>query len=55
MIYTLDLLLPVVDLGQKHAYNPVGIEQWLSYLLIAVGWILASTIAAGVARIIARR
>ncbi len=55
VIYTLDLLLPVVDLGQKHAYNPAGIEQWLSYLLIAVGWILVSTIAAGVARIITRR
>ena len=55
VIYTLDLLLPVVDLGQKYAYNPAGIEQWLSYLLIAAGWILASTIAAGVARIITRR
>ncbi len=35
VIYTLDLLLPVVDLGQKHAYNPAGIQQWLSYLLTA--------------------
>ena len=55
MIYTLDLLLPVIDLGQKHAYNPAGIEQWLSYLLTAADWILATTIAAGVARIITRR
>jgi uncharacterized protein YjbI with pentapeptide repeats len=55
VIYTLDLLLPVVDLGQKHAYNPAGIEQWLSYLLTAAGWILATTVAAGVARIITRR
>jgi hypothetical protein len=55
LTYTLDLLLPVVDLGQKHAYNPAGIEQWLSYLLIAAGWILVSTIATGVARIITRR
>lgn len=53
--YTLDLLLPVVDLGQKHAFNPGGIEQWLSYLLIAAGWILATTIAAGIARILSRR
>jgi hypothetical protein len=55
VIYTLDLLLPVVDLGQKHAFNPGGTEQWLSYLLIAVGWVLATTIAAGVARVITRR
>ena len=53
--YTLDLLLPVVDLGQKHAFNPGGIEQWLSYLLVAGGWILATTIAAGAARILSRR
>ena len=35
VIYTLDLLLPVVDLGQKHAFNPAGAEQWFSYVLIA--------------------
>jgi hypothetical protein len=53
-IYTLDLLLPVVDLGQKHAFNPAGGEQWFSYVLIAAGWLLATTIAAGVARILSR-
>lgn len=53
--YTLDLLLPVVDLGQKHAFNPAGIEQWFSYLLVAAGWILATTIAAGIARVLSRR
>jgi hypothetical protein len=55
VIYTLDLLLPVVDLGQKHAFNPGGAEQWLSYLLVAAGWVLATTIAASAARIISRR
>jgi hypothetical protein len=54
VIYTLDLLLPVVDLGQKHAFNPAGGEQWFSYALIAAGWLLATTIAAGVARVISR-
>ena len=53
--YTLDLLLPVVNLGQKYAFNPGGLEQWLSYLLITAGWILATTIAAGVARVLTRR
>ena len=54
VIYTLDLLLPVVDLGQKYAFNPAGAEQWFSYVLIAAGWLLATTIAAGVARVLSR-
>jgi hypothetical protein len=55
IMYTLDLLLPVVDLGQKHARNPWGAEQWLSYVLIAAGWVLVTTVAAGAARVIGRR
>jgi hypothetical protein len=55
VVYTLDLLLPVVDLGQKHAYNPAGAEQWFSYLLIAAGWVLVSTVAAAAARVLTRR
>jgi hypothetical protein len=55
VIYTLDLLLPIVDLGQQNAFNPAGAEQWFSYLLVAAGWILATTIAAGIARVITRR
>ena len=54
-IYTLDLLLPIVDLGQRDAFNPSGAEQWLSYFLIAAGWILATTAATGVARILKRQ
>ena len=52
--YTLDLLLPVVNLGQKYAFSPTGLEQWLSYLLIAAGWILATTIAAAITRTLRR-
>nr|WP_236071352.1 membrane-associated oxidoreductase [Streptomyces polyasparticus] len=50
VIYALDLLLPIIDFGQEKAYAPTGPYQWLSYLLIAAGWILATTIAAGVTR-----
>jgi hypothetical protein len=52
--YTLDLLLPVVDLGLKHAFNPAGAEQWFAYLLVAAGWVLATTVAAGAARVLSR-
>ncbi len=54
VIYTLDLLLPLVDLGQKHAFNPSGFGQWLSYVLTAAGWVLVTTIAAAVARVLQR-
>jgi hypothetical protein len=55
VVYTLDLLLPIVDLGQQNAFNPAGLAQWFSYVLVAAGWILATTIAAGIARVITRR
>ncbi|GAA4471584.1 oxidoreductase [Phytohabitans houttuyneae] len=54
VIYTLDLLLPIVDLGQERAYQPVGGQQWLAYLLIASGWLLATTVAAGLTRSLRR-
>ncbi|MBW8804986.1 MAG: hypothetical protein JF587_14215 [Catenulisporales bacterium] len=54
LIYTLDLLLPVINFGQGRAYIATGGYQWLAYLLTAAGWILATTIAAGVARAVNR-
>ncbi|MFF1627687.1 membrane-associated oxidoreductase [Streptomyces sp. NPDC058272] len=55
VFYTLDLLLPIIDFGQEGAFAPRGAYQWLSYLLIATGWILATTIAAGVTRSLNRQ
>ena len=55
MIYTLNLLIPVVDFGQRDAFNPAGGEQWLSYLLVASGWLLATTVATGLARVLNRQ
>jgi hypothetical protein len=54
IVYTLDLLLPIVDLGQERAFQPAGARQWLAYLLIAAGWLLATTIAAGLTRSLRR-
>ena len=51
-IYALDLLVPLVDLGQRGAYDPQGAQRWLAYLLIAVGWVFVTTIAAGIARVL---
>jgi uncharacterized protein YjbI with pentapeptide repeats len=54
-LYTLDLLVPLVGFGQKSAFNPVGWQHWLAAALIAAGWILATTIAAGITRALARQ
>jgi hypothetical protein len=54
LVYTLDLLLPVIDFGQERAYQPRGAAQWLAYGLIAAGWILATTVAAGLTRVLNR-
>jgi hypothetical protein len=55
-VYTLDHLIPIVDLGQRKAYIPVHEwQQWLSYGLIILGWILATTIAAGITRALRRQ
>jgi hypothetical protein len=55
VFYTLDLLLPIIDFGQQAAFAPTGWYQWLSYLLIVTGWVLATTVAAGVSRTISRQ
>jgi hypothetical protein len=55
LFYTLDLLLPIIDFGQEAAFAPRGWYQWLSYVLIATGWVLATTIAAGVTRSLNRQ
>jgi hypothetical protein len=54
-IYTLDLLLPIIDFGQEKAFTPHGGYQWLAYLLIAAGWVLATTVVAGITRAVNRQ
>lgn len=54
VVYTLDLLLPIIDFGQESAYQPTGPGQWLAFGLIAAGWTLATTVAAGFTRVLNR-
>ncbi|MFE7335214.1 oxidoreductase [Streptomyces griseus] len=54
MVYTVDLLFPIGDLGQRSAWHWVGATQWLSYLLIAIGWLLTTAVVAGVSRTLNR-
>ncbi|WP_330334936.1 membrane-associated oxidoreductase [Streptomyces sp. NBC_00536] len=55
VFYTLDLMLPIIGFGQEEAFGPRGWYQWLSYLLIVTGWVLATTTAAGVSRSLSRQ
>ena len=55
-VYTVDLMVPLIDFGQRKAYLPPnGWQQALTYLLVALGWILATTIAAGLTRVLRRQ
>ncbi|MFE9168453.1 oxidoreductase [Streptomyces kebangsaanensis] len=53
-LFALDLLLPVVDLGQASEWRLSGGWQWLAAALILLGWTLATTVAAGATRLLRR-
>ncbi|MGY1452914.1 oxidoreductase [Streptomyces sp. SS8] len=54
-LYVLDLLLPVIDLGQDSHWKPAGTYQWTAAALIMLGWVLATTVAAGATRLLRRQ
>ncbi|MEU8571030.1 oxidoreductase [Streptomyces pathocidini] len=53
-LYALDLLMPVIDLGQDNFWKPEGRFQWAASALIVLGWILATSVAAGASRLLRR-
>ncbi|MFE9610501.1 oxidoreductase [Streptomyces sp. NPDC006012] len=53
-LFALDLLLPVIDLGQAGEWQLRGGWQWLAAAMILLGWILATTVAAGATRLLRR-
>lgn len=53
-IYTFDLLLPLVDFGQEQAFASRGLLQWAAVVLVCLGWLLATTAAAGANRMLRR-
>jgi hypothetical protein len=50
LVYTLDLVIPIVDFGQEHAFGIGGRAQWLAYVLTAMGWILFTAVAGALTR-----
>ncbi|WP_328496902.1 oxidoreductase [Streptomyces sp. NBC_00414] len=53
-IFALDLLLPLIDLGQAGYWQLRGGWQWLAAVVILLGWVLATTVAAGATRTLRR-
>jgi hypothetical protein len=53
-LFALDLLLPVINLGQDNAWRLIGSAQWAAAVLTILGWILATTVAAGASRLLRR-
>jgi hypothetical protein len=54
VLFALDTLLPIVNLGQDEHWRTEGAAQWIAATLTLVGWVLASTAAAGAARVLKR-
>ncbi|MGH3897749.1 MAG: hypothetical protein ACRDTA_05730 [Pseudonocardiaceae bacterium] len=55
VIYGMDLLVPVVNLGQDGLWRTSGASAWVAGALTAIGWLLLTTAAAGATRILTRR
>ncbi|MEU8004494.1 hypothetical protein AB0B66_25330 [Catellatospora sp. NPDC049111] len=53
-LYTLDLLIPLVDLGHEKAWDVTGIDKVVMVTLLLSGWIFATTIIAAAGRAIRR-
>ncbi|MEC3980652.1 oxidoreductase [Amycolatopsis sp. H20-H5] len=54
VLFTADLLVPIVDFGNKSRWYMAGADNWMAAGFTAMGWILATTIAAGVSRMLRR-
>jgi hypothetical protein len=55
VVYALDVLLPVINLGQRTAWVPDGAALVWSWVLTAVGWVLAIAVVGGLTSAFGRR
>ncbi|TDE01621.1 hypothetical protein [Jiangella asiatica] len=53
--YALDLLIPLLSLGQDAAWDPRGSDLVVAYGLVFTGAVLATTVVAAVTRVLNRR
>ncbi|MFD2468668.1 hypothetical protein [Amycolatopsis silviterrae] len=52
--YSLDVLIPIVDLGQKKAWYPQGPAQVWSWVFTGAGWVLTTAVVAGLTNALKR-
>lgn len=53
-LYSLDLLVPLVDLGHEKAWDPLGASKLVTMVLIMSGWVLTTTVIAAASRTLRR-
>lgn len=53
-LYSLDLLIPLVDLGHEKAWDPLGASKLVTMVLVMSGWILTTTVIAAASRTLRR-
>jgi hypothetical protein len=53
-VYALDVLLPIISLGQQDSWQPDGGALYIYWTLIILGWALTSALIAGLTGIIKR-
>lgn len=53
-LYSLDLLIPLVDLGHEKAWDPLGASKAVAMVLTMSGWVLTTTVIAAAGRILRR-
>ena len=54
VLYTADLLIPLVNLGQSNVWAPTGAAHWAAAALVGLGWVLVTAVVAGITLVLAR-
>jgi hypothetical protein len=54
LVYTINLLLPVGQFVQPNQWSPDGAGRWFAYVLVGLGWLLATAVIAGITRVLNR-
>ncbi len=54
LAYTADVILPIVSLGEKSAWQPQGSALYWSWGLTGAGWVLTTAVVAGLTGILKR-
>jgi len=52
--YAVDVLIPLTNLGQRDAWQPMGAAQYWSWGLTVAGWVLTTAVAAGLTAVLKR-